>query len=170
MQGQQPGIAALPQPLLVHIIGLLDFWLLRTTMPLVCRAWRDATADADAQLFTCVAVDWSVECRPAPALYPSHRDQPYLDIAAVGRWLARRLPQLAHLHLELRWSQHFNHPAFDQLAVAQDWGPTNTAALLASLAPKLVSLRLLACDNLLVSAGCGCRGNSRAARPRLLVC
>lgn len=59
-----------------------------------------------AALYSCVEIDFAKECLPAPAIYPEHADAPFLDAAAVGRWLARRLPLLADLRLELRHSMY----------------------------------------------------------------
>lgn len=94
---------------------------------------------------------------PAPALYPEHSDQPFLDLSAVGGWLARRLlrgpaAERPPLRLEVRHSDGFQWPALGDLAIAHQWTPAGLAALLASLGSSLCSLRLVVCDDLLVRA------------------
>lgn len=79
-------------------------------------------------------------------MYPEHQDQPYVDITAVGLWISRHLPTLPHLHFECRHSRTFSNPSFDE-HVAMEATSQDFAALLGMLSPKLVTLRVEACDD-----------------------
>lgn len=68
---------------------------------------------AAPELWESVLLDFPTECLPATGVYPEHEDQPYVDITAVGRWVARRLPRLRQLRFECRHSRTFNNPSFD---------------------------------------------------------
>lgn len=76
------------------------------------------------RLFRHVEVDFAREALLAPALYPEHVDAPFLDAAAVGRWLARYLPRLDELRLELRHSRWAGREGDDsrRLATAPSLG------------------------------------------------
>ncbi len=68
---------------------------------------------AAPELYEEILLDFPTECLPAIGIYPDHEDQPYVDIAAVGRWVARCLPRLAELRFECRHSRTYNNPSFD---------------------------------------------------------
>ncbi|GAB4824057.1 hypothetical protein N2152v2_011103 [Parachlorella kessleri] len=106
---------------------------------------------ATPTLYSDVLLDFPTECLPLPAIYPEHEDQPWVDVAAVGRWVARRLPGVQQLCFECRHSRTYNNPSFDP-HVAMEITSQDLAALVGVMSPKLAGLRVEACDDMVDGA------------------